>query len=72
VDAALPRGRLAVELDLRRARAQQLDAGHARVVGVAHDRRERPVDVEQDRRAGRVGAQRLERLGERGGDGHGP
>ena len=46
----------------------------AGVVGVPDDRRERPVDVEQDRRAGGVGAQGRERLGEgRGrGGGHGP
>ena len=41
--------------------------GHVRVVGVADDRGERAVDVEQDARASRVGAQRRERLGERGG-----
>ncbi len=45
--------------------------GNVCVVGVADDRRERPVDVEQDARAGRIGAQRGERLGERGGGGHG-
>jgi hypothetical protein len=46
--------------------------GDGGVVGVAHDRRERAVDVQQDRRPGRVGAQGGERLGERGGGGHGP
>ena len=46
--------------------------GDLRVVGVADDRRECAVDVEQDGRPGRFGAQRLERLGERGGGGHAP
>jgi hypothetical protein len=38
-----------------------------RVVGMAHDRRERPVDVEQDGRPAGIRPQRGERLGERGG-----
>jgi len=38
-----------------------------RVGRVAHDRRQRAVDVEQHRRAGWVGADRLERLHERCG-----
>jgi hypothetical protein len=41
-----------------------------RVVGVAHDRREHTVDVEQDRAVRRVGAQRLDVLGECRGSGH--
>ena len=41
-----------------------------RVIGVADDRRQRAVDVEQDGGAAGLGAQRLQRLGERGGDGH--
>ena len=37
---------------------------------MAHDRRERPVDVEQHGGVGRIGAQRTEQLGQRGGGGH--
>jgi hypothetical protein len=42
-----------------------------RVVGVADDRRERAVDVEQDGRVPRIGPQGLDGLGERFCDGHG-
>ncbi len=51
------------DLDQKRARG----LGHVRIGGVAHDRRQRAVDVEQDRGVGRVGAKRLERRGERRG-----
>jgi hypothetical protein len=54
------------DLDQQRARG----LGHMSVGGVAHDRRERAVDVEQDRPMIRVGADRLERLHERRGGGH--
>jgi hypothetical protein len=73
-----PRHRRLPAADARHAAVAAGDAdedgarglGHLRVVGVADDRRERPVDVEQDRRARRVGAHWGERLGERGGGGH--
>ena len=54
--------------DLDQQRARRL--GHVRVGGVPDDRRERAVDVEQHRRAGGFGAERLERLHERGSGGH--
>ena len=38
--------------------------GHVRVGGVLDDRRQGPVDIEQDGGTLRVGAQRRERLGE--------
>ena len=37
--------------------------GHVRVGGVVDDRRQGAVDVQQDRRALRVGSERRERLG---------
>ena len=43
-----------------------------RVVGVAHDRREHPVDVEQDRAVARIGLQGREELFQCRGGGHGP
>ena len=51
--------------DLDQHRARRL--GHVRVGGVPDDRRERAVDVEQDRRAIGLGADRPERLHERCG-----
>ena len=54
--------------DQRRARR----LGHVGVVGVADDRRQRAVDVEQDRGARRVGRQRGERVVEGRGRRHAP
>ena len=54
--------------DLDQQRARRL--GNMRVGGVPDDRREGAVDVEQHRGAGGVGAERLERLHERGSGGH--
>ncbi len=54
------------DLDQQRARG----LGHVRVGGVPDDRRQRAVDVEQHRCAGGFGAERLERLHERGSGGH--
>ncbi len=56
------------ELDQQRARG----LGDVGVIGVADDRGERAVDVEQHGRVGGVGAQGCQRLRERGGGGHGP
>ena len=55
-DHAVPAG------DLGQQRARAL--GHAGVGGVLDDRGERAVDVEQDRRARRICAERPERVGE--------
>ena len=55
-DHAVPAG------DSEPAAARAL--GHASVGGVLDDRGERAVDVEQDRRARRVGAKRPERVGQ--------
>jgi hypothetical protein len=46
--------------------------GHVRVVRVADDRREHAVDVEQHSAAARIGAQRLEMVGQGRGSGHEP
>ena len=54
------------DLDQQRARG----LGHVGVGGVADDRRERAVDVEQHGGVGGIGAERLERLHERGSGGH--
>jgi hypothetical protein len=43
-----------------------------RVVGVADDRRQDAVHVEEDRRPRRIGQEGRERIGERGGHGHAP
>ena len=55
--------------DLDQQRARRL--GDVRVGRVPDDRCEGAVDVEQHRCAGGIGADRLERLHERGGGGHG-
>ncbi len=55
--------------DLDQQRACRL--GDVRVGGMAHDRRERAVDVEQHGCMSGVGAERLERLHKRGSGGHG-
>ena len=44
--------------------------GHVRVGGMPHDRRQGAVDVKEHRCAGGFGAERLERLHERGSGGH--
>ncbi len=54
--------------DLDQQRARRL--GHVRVGGVPDDRRQGAVDVEQHRCTGGIGADRLERLHERGSGGH--
>ena len=54
------------DLDQQRARG----LGDVRVGGVPDDRRQGAVDVEQHRRTGGIGADRLERLHERGSGGH--
>ena len=46
--------------------------GNVGVVGVAHDRGKRAVDVEQHGGAGGIGTQRLQCLHKRGGGGHDP
>ena len=68
--AAADAGDHAVALgDLDQQRARGL--GDVGVVGMTHDRGERAVDVQQHRGAAWIGADRLERLHERGSGGHG-